>query len=113
MTPSDYWDGDNDYPKQFRKAEQIRREQASTDAWLQGYYIYETLVDVAPLYRFGVKNPKPRPYFKEPIPVTEEAIRTAQEAEEKEKMERGKSKMLKFAVNVNARYKNGSRDSGP
>ena len=110
MTPTDYWDGDIEYPKQFRKAEKIRREKASTDAWLQGYYIYETLIDVAPLYRFGVRHPKAAPYFEEPIPVTEEAIREAEEAAAKQKMEKGKNKMLTFAVNVNARFKNGSTD---
>lgn len=112
MTPSDYWDGDIDYPKQFRKAEDIRRERVSTEAWIQGYYIYETLCSVAPLYKFGIKHPKPLPYFKEPIPVTAEAIRQAEEAAEKSKMEHGKNKMLKFAVNVNARMKNGSTDPG-
>ena len=114
MTPTDYWDGDIEYPKQFKKADDIRRERASSDAWLQGYYIYETLIDVAPLYHFGVKNPKARPYFKEPLPVTEEAIRKAEEDEAKKKMEKGIGKMLKFAVAVNAKMgdKHGD-DTGP
>ena len=108
MTPEQYWDGDIEYPKQFRKADDLRKERFSADAWLQGYYIYETLADVAPLFKFGIKHPKAAPYFKEPIPVTKEAIEQAEEEKARQEMEKGKTKMLKFAVGINARMSNGA-----
>lgn len=44
MSASEYWEGDNDYPKQYRKAEKMRQEQVNYEAWLHGLYVYDAIM---------------------------------------------------------------------
>lgn len=111
MSPSDFWDGDPEYAVHYREADKLRKSRASYDAWLQGYYIYETLINVAPLYRFGIKNPKVRPYFEKPIPVTAEGIEMEETEKEQRIMNKGLQKMFSLTVKVNQRYADAT-DSG-
>ena len=104
MTPAEYWDGDNDLPRDYRKADEYRRERESFNAWLQGIYVYEAMIRVAPVFKFGVKNPQPKPYFEEPIPVTTEKANKKREASEKREMEKGLAKMMNLAEKVNQRF---------
>lgn len=41
MSSAEYWDGDADLPRYFRKAFQMRQERVNTEAWLQGLYFYD------------------------------------------------------------------------
>ena len=111
MTPEEYWDGENDLPRQFRKADQLRQERVSFNAWLQGYYIYESLLAVAPVFKFGIKNPKPAPYFEEPIPATEIAVEKQKQKQERKKMEENKSRMKEIARQINDRLSGGLDDA--
>lgn len=108
MSPSDFWDGDPDYAVHYRKADDLKRSRASYDAWLQGRYIYDILVSVAPLYRFGIKNPKAHPYYEKPIPVTEESIEREEAEREQRVMNKGLQKMFSLTVKVNQRFADGT-----
>ena len=44
MTASEYWDGDNDFPKQYREAEKLRQERINYEAWLHGLYVYDAIM---------------------------------------------------------------------
>ena len=37
------------------------------DEWLQGLYVYEAVARLAPIFRFGVKHPKPIEYMDKPF----------------------------------------------
>ena len=56
MTYHEYWDGDSMMAKYFREAEERKRERENYNAWLQGVYIYEALLDACLLYT----SPSPR-----------------------------------------------------
>ena len=62
MTEEQYWDGDPELVKYYRKAEEIRNEKRNQELWLQGMYIYEALCDASPIFHaFAKKGTKPRP----------------------------------------------------
>lgn len=83
MTYEEYWDGDNDLCKYYRKAEEIRTERRNQELWLQGAYIYEALMDVSPAFRAFSKS-RPQPYRKKPFAITH---RQQVEEENRKKLE--------------------------
>lgn len=44
MSSEEYWDGDNDFPRCYRKAEKMRQEQLNYEAWLKGLYVYDAFM---------------------------------------------------------------------
>ena len=67
MTLKEYWEGDPDDYVSVRDAHLLRRKQANFDAWLHGFYTYNALQCVSPLFRDWVKDHKPADYFAQPI----------------------------------------------
>ena len=67
MTYEQFWEQDCELVKYYRKAAQIRQDLRNQDAWLQGAYFYEALIDAAPVLRaFAKKGTKPTPYREGP-----------------------------------------------
>lgn len=105
MTPEQYWDGDCDLVKYYRKAEEMRTDRRNQELWLQGMYIYEALCDVSPvLHAFAKKGTKPQPYPSNPYPLNEK--QRAKEREEKERRlaEKGKRFMEMMMQSNNKRF---------
>ena len=104
MSYDEYWHQDANLVKYYQRAEEIRIERRNEELWLQGLYIYEAMCEVAPLFRFSMKGGsiKAKPYRegKGPIPLTERAKESREEAEERERAEKIKAKMLAFAENA-------------
>ena len=98
LTYEQYWDGDPDmiiaFRKAFRLREKQRRDQRNTEMWMQGMYFYEALIDVSPLFRDLLKNPKAIPYLKEPYPLdkAEQEAREKRDTEKKDKETQAKFK---------------------
>lgn len=44
MSYTEYWDGDSDAPKYYRKAYKAKQEQTNHDAWLHGLYVYDAVI---------------------------------------------------------------------
>ena len=44
MSATEYWDGDNELPKHYRKAYKLKQESKNHEAWLNGLYVYDALV---------------------------------------------------------------------
>lgn len=64
---SEYWHGDYTQLAYYHKAQEIERDRANHDAWLQGVYFYDALCAVSPvLHAFAKKGTKPIPYHAEP-----------------------------------------------
>lgn len=73
MTWDQYWNGDVWIIEQYLAAERIRQERINQDAWLQGMYIYEAVLDAAPVLRaFPKKGTKPNPYSDKPYSFRKE-----------------------------------------
>ena len=106
MTPEQYWDGKPGLARDYRKAEHIRREQKNTELWLQGAYVYQAIVRVAPILQaFAKKGTKPQPYLEEPFSLTKEQEDKVQETREKKAYENGKRRMDAMMANINKRFK--------
>ena len=98
MSYSQYWNEDCLLVKAYREADNLKAERKNTELWLQGRYIYEAMLDVAPiLHAFAKKGTTARPYPSEPYPITETAVERKKEREEKLKVEKIKAKLLTMA----------------
>ena len=46
MSYAEYWNGDCSLARYYRKAYQIKQEEANNNAWLQGLYVYDAVSTV-------------------------------------------------------------------
>lgn len=67
MTYQEYWDGNNELPSLYLKKFKIEQERANEQAWLMGLYIYDTICNLAPIFRPFSKKANIKPYRKEPF----------------------------------------------
>lgn len=104
MTYHEYWDGDSMMVKYFREAEERKRERENYNAWLQGVYIYEALLDASPALNALSKKKKPYPYRKSPIPITETETRRQKDKENREKMKNGLGAMRALMAGINKKF---------
>ena len=101
MTEGQYWNGDPALVKAYRKAEEHRMQQKNTELWLQGMYVYEAIMDLSPILRSFVKNPKAEKYSSKPYPLTEKERRERAEQEEKAEAEALKAALEAQAMAFN------------
>lgn len=88
MTYDEYWNGDNDAPRQYLKADRLRRKRKNEELWLQGLYIYRAIHALSPELNAASKEFKPEPYIEKPIPIDEkdQAERKAEEQKKEAQM---------------------------
>ena len=98
MSYSDYWDGDCELVVYVRQAFELKREQDNYNAWLQGLYMYNALIAVAPYFN-SLTPRKPQAYLQEPIPITAKAIQDKERQRYEDMLER----MNKFTDDYNKR----------
>lgn len=113
MTYDEYWNGDCELTKYYRKAFNIKQELENQLAWLQGMYFYEALIDVSPALRaMGAKRPKSYP--KEPYNCyRKEETKTAKKQKAQKNDTKAKQVMEIFAVNFNKKFeKKGGSSNG-
>lgn len=101
MPQDEYWNGDCELVKYYRKADEIRRRERNMELWLQGMYIYEALLDVSPLMRAFVKNPKPQEYSKEPYPMTDRERKAREERDAKREAEKTREAIMRQMLAIN------------
>ena len=110
MTPEQYWDGDPELAKYYRKADAIKLERLNQELWLQGMYIYEAICDASPiLHSFAKKGTKPHPYTDKPYPITEKQRERDTVAKEKAISDKGKKFMEAFMKANNSKFKNNAQ----
>ena len=106
MTYDEFWDGDNQLPKFYRRKHEYERDEKNFFLWLQGAYIYEALLDASPALRPFTKKTKPVEYRSEPIPLSNS--RKKQQERNEKKMKNGIEAMRRMMTNVNKRFENGN-----
>lgn len=112
MTPEQYWDGDPEWARAFRKADEMRMERKNQELWLQGMYIYEALCDASPiLHALAKKGTKPYPYTDKPYPITEKQHKRNKVDAEKAKFDKGKKLMEAFMKANNSRFKGNAQNN--
>ena len=105
MTPEQYWDGDPELARAYRKADEIRMERKNQELWLQGMYVYEAICDASPiLHDFAKKGTKPYPYVDKPYPINEKQHKREAIDKEKAKFDKGKKLMEAFMKATNSRF---------
>lgn len=114
VTADEYWNGDYTLLKYYRQAYREQREIDNYDAWLQGLYVYEAIVDCTPILRALSKEKKPIPYPLKPYEITKEIKERYKEKREREQMEKSKAKMESFAAAWNKKFKEkqGTKEKG-
>ncbi len=106
MTEEQYWDKDPMLVKYYRKAEKLNNQKINEQAWIQGMYIYDTLLRVAPvLHAFAKKGTKPRPYVEEAYPIDEQKIEEIKRKKEKLNANKGLRYMEAYMVGNNQKFK--------
>ena len=102
MTEAQYWDGTATLTRDYRRADEIMQKRRNQEAWLQGMYVYEAILDCAPLLHAFAKHPKAQPYSSEPYPITPADRRERAEREKKKRMDRARTRLSQWAAQVNA-----------
>lgn len=87
-TYEDYWNGDPLIAKYTKESYKLKMKTQNSILWLQGKYIYDALIDVFPLFNSMAKDHKPYPYHSNPIPLTKEEQKRAEEENAKAQMEK-------------------------
>ena len=99
MSYDEFWNQDVWLVKTYLKAYELREKRRNQELWLQGMYVYEALCDASPLFRFTMKSGtiEPKPYVKEPYPITAAEVRERKEREVRLNEERLKAEFALFA----------------
>lgn len=101
MTAEEYWHGDADLTKFYRKANKLKIERKNKELWLQGLYIYDAICAVSPVLRAFSKAKKPSPYPSEPYDLWKE--KEPEKAQSKE-TDPAKAYIEAWAARVNASF---------
>lgn len=89
MTYKEFWEEDPTIAKTYLEAFKIKQKNEikskEWEIWKQGVYVYEALVDVAPILHAFSKAKKPLPYPEKPFGIEQLEENTEKTEEEKEK----------------------------
>lgn len=90
MTYDEYWNKSPSLVRAYRKAWQMKREQKNYEMWMQGMYIYNALLCVAPVMRtsFGGGKVEPGKYPDRPYPMSEKEAQEREAEKDRENFER-------------------------
>ena len=112
MSFDEYWNGDNEAVRGYRRAFEQKRDIRNFDMWLQGKYIYDTLCAVAPIYRAFSKAKKPIDYLDAPYPLSEKQAEARQAEKEKRQYDKMMEQMKAFTAEFNKKFEKGGKGNG-
>lgn len=105
MTYEQYWEQDCELVKYYREAAEIKQKLKNQDAWLQGAYFYEALVDASPILRsFVKKGTKPVPYRDSPFDLFGQRDKVKQKKVQEKHDDQAKTYMEAFALSFNKKF---------
>lgn len=106
MSYEDYWDGPAEMVKYYRDKLKKQRDYDNFQAWLQGLYVYEGILNLSPVLKPFVKNPEVIPYRDKPIPLTKKEIDEMLHKEQEARLKAGREKFEQMAAVYNKKFKN-------
>lgn len=86
MTYEEYWDGPAELTKFYREAHKIKKDIQNEQLWLQGRYMYETILRLIPVFNPFAQT-EISPYIEQPFAITKEEIEKRQKEEAIRNME--------------------------
>lgn len=99
MSYDDFWHGDVNMVRAYRKADEMSRRRQNEALWVQGLYIRDALVCTVG-NMFSGKGATKHEYPKEPYAITESDIREREEREARLAEERIKANFAAFAARM-------------
>ena len=99
MTYEQFWDGDVDIAKMYRKAHEIKLKEDNNQAWLQGAYVYQAISALAPVLKAFAKG-SAKPYLERPFGVEEAEVKTKEQKSD----EKALSWMEAWAISFNEHF---------
>lgn len=104
ITPQEYWDGDVDLAKWYRRKSEYEQKHENYIAWLNGMYVYQAILDCVPVLRAFSKATRPEPYLTEPFPITSKEREEKEEEEKRKCLKETKLHFEAYALRFNARF---------
>lgn len=93
MSYNDFWFGPAYMTQFYRDANKLRIRQQDENNWMIGMYVYEAVLDCAPvLHAFSKKGTKPLPYVEKPL--LEDRFREKTEVEKEREKENERLKAI-------------------
>lgn len=77
MSSEEYWNGDAELPKAYRKAFKMKQENVNHEAWLHGLYVYDAVVSA--MTRLSDKKSSHKDYATKPYSFTREDVEKEKE----------------------------------
>lgn len=106
MSYDEYWNGDCTLTRVYQKIHDIKKKEQNHYLWLQGMYIYDALIRVAPILQaFAKKGTKPEPYPEEPYPLSMQEIREREERKARERYLKMQARMRANMQSINKSFK--------
>lgn len=97
MSYEDYWERDCTLVIAYKKAFDMKKERDNEMMWLQGLYIYDSLLRIAPMLQAFGKG-KVQPYVEKPYDLSKKAIENTKKQKEEEQFKKGKRFMEQFSI---------------
>lgn len=104
MSSAEYWDGDNDLPRYFRKAYKMKQEQMNREAWMHGLYVYDAVVSA--MSHLNQNKSSHKNYASEPYSFTKEDIARDNERKVEEAEARAEVWMKSWVSATQGMFKN-------
>lgn len=104
MSSTEYWDGDNDLPRYFRKAFKMKQEQTNREAWMHGLYVYDAVVSA--MSHLNQNKSSHKNYAPEPYSFTKEDIERENEQKVAEAEARAEVWMKSWVSATQGMFKN-------
>ena len=105
MTYEQYWDGDSSMVRAYKKAHDMKLEEANFELWLQGRYFYDALCFVSPILRAFSKARKPVEYLGQPYLLKTKYSEYREEQRRRASDKKAKAAMEAFAAKFNEQFK--------
>jgi hypothetical protein len=104
MSSAEYWDGDNELPRYYRKAYKMKQEQMNHEAWLNGLYVYDAVVSA--MTHLNQNKSSHKSYAPEPYSFTKEDIERENEQKVAEAEARAEVWMKSWVSATQGMFKN-------
>lgn len=113
MSYDEFWFGEPERVKYYRKAHEIKKKQMNEQLWLQGLYIYEAFCDVSPiLVTMPKRGAKILPYSETPYALTQNEAKKQKEDAAQRKQKAMLDMFARKADAINLKMKKGGGDNG-
>lgn len=106
MTFRQFWEESPQLVKYYRDANELKQKQKNYELWMQGRYFVDAL-SCTVLNALSTKHSTKFSYPDEPYITKQKELDERREREQKEKIERIKTRMISQSLEINKKYRGG------